>query len=188
MKKEHAANISRRAFVCSLPPIVVGGLSTPCVYARNGKQEKPGFWAEFTAEERQQVDSSVMAQDITNFAGHGYGCAECSLVVGLRYLGEPEERLSAAAVFSGGLGKGDLCGYFSGSMMAIGIAARKLYKDREEMHAFARQQASAFWEWWESRGPVHCRDLRKRYEGTEEFVRMGQRVVVKLEELIADAR
>ena len=34
-----------------------------------------------------------------------------------------EERLSAAGVFSGGFGQGDLCGYLTGSMMTIGSDA-----------------------------------------------------------------
>jgi hypothetical protein len=128
-----------------------------------------------------------MAQDITNFVGHGYGCAECALIVGLRYLGEPEEKLASAAVFSGGFGKGDLCGFFTGSMMAIGIAARKLHADRSAMRAFANPRRDAFWDWWQSRGPLHCSDLRKLYDGQDQFVRMGQRAVAKLEELIAPA-
>jgi hypothetical protein len=155
---------------------------------RFAAQARPGFWAPFTPEEQAAVDASVMAQDILNYVGHGYGCAECAYLVGLRYLGEPEERLSAAGVFSGGFGQGDLCGFLTGSMMTIGVAARKLHKDRQAMRDFSRPLARKYWEWWESRGPVHCGELREIYAGSEEFVRMGQRAVLKLEQLVEPAR
>ncbi len=151
-------------------------------------QEKPGFWGPYTPEEQKAIDASVMAQDVLNYVGHGYGCAECSYMVGLRYMGEPEERLSAAGVFSGGFSQGDLCGFLTGSMMAIGVAAGKLHKDRQAMREFSRPLAKEYWEWWESRGPLHCSGLRELYSGDEQFVRMGQRAVTKLEELIAPAR
>ena len=179
---------SRRSFVASLPPLLLGGLAVPCAAECLRGQEKPGFWAAYSREEQRAVGASVMAQDITNFIGHGFGCAECALGVGLNYLGEPREKLAAAAVFSGGFSQGDLCGFLTGSMMSIGIAAGKLHSDRGAMREWARPRSQAYWEWWVSRGPLHCSDLRQQYQGSEEFLRMGQRAVVKLEELIAPAR
>jgi hypothetical protein len=188
MKKDDACGLSRRRFIHTVSPLAVGCLGLPAFGKRLNAQDKPGFWAEFTSEEQRAIDSSVMAQDIKNYAGHGYGCAECSLMVGLRFLGEPEERLGAAGVFSGGFGKGDLCGFLTGSMMAIGIAARKLHEDRAAMREFSNPLRDEYWEWWQSRGPLHCRDLREMYDGSDEFLRFGQRAVAKLEELIAPAR
>lgn len=188
MKTKGVCGLSRRRFIHSISPLAVGCLGVPALTKRLNAQEKPGFWSEFSTEEQRVIDSSVMAQDMTNFAGHGYGCAECSLGVGLNYLGEPQERLGAAAVFSGGFGKGDLCGYFTGAMMAIGIAARKLHADRAAMREFAGPRRDEFWAWWESRGPFHCRELTELYSGGEEFLRFGQRAAAKLEELIAPAR
>lgn len=188
MTRDKTPNVTRRRFIHTLSPLAVGCLGVPCVGTSLTAQGKPGFWSEFTPDEQLAINSSMMAQDITNFVGHGYGCAECSLVVGLRYLGEPEDRIGAAGVFSGGFGKGDLCGFFSGAMMAIGIAASKLHEDRTAMRQFARSRANEYWDWWESRGPFHCRDLRELYDGSDQFLRMGQRAVAKLEELIAPAR
>jgi hypothetical protein len=156
--------------------------------ACRAKQPKPGFWTEYTPQEQAAIEASSMAQDVTNFIGHGYGCAECSYMVGLRYLGEPEERLGAALAFSGGFGKGDLCGFLSGGMMAIGVAARKLHEDRKAMRDFAKPRIQELWDWWTSRGPLHCADLRELYQGDEAFLRMGQRTAAKVEELIAPAR
>lgn len=188
MRTSRSCRLSRRRFINTVSPLAVGCLGIPTLGKRLLAQDKPGFWSEYSPTEQRVIDSSVMAQDITNFTGHGYGCAECALMVGLRYLGEPEERLGAAAVFSGGFGKGDLCGFFTGSMMAIGIAARKLHEDRSEMRAFANPLRDEYWDWWNSRGPLHCSDLREMYDGSDQFLRMGQRSVAKLEELIAPAR
>jgi hypothetical protein len=188
MEKNVASELTRRRFFHALSPIAVGCLGVPCLSKTVAAQDKAGFWSEFTSEERRTVDASVMAQDMTNFAGHGFGCAECALGVGLNYLSEPQERLGAAAVFSGGFGKGDLCGFFTGSMMAIGIAARKLHDDRTAMREFANPRRDEFYEWWQSRGPLHCSDLRELYSGGDQFLRMGQRAAAKLEELIAPAR
>ena len=194
MSKSEIHRCSRRQILASLPPLACCGLAAPLLargsfgHAGLLAQDKPGFWAPFTSEEQIAVDASVMAQDLLNYAGHGYGCAECAYMVGLRYLGEPEERLSAAGVFSGGFSQGDLCGFLTGSMMTIGVAARKLHEDRQAMRAFSRPLAKEYWEWWEAHGPLHCSGLRELYAGDEEFVRMGQRAVTKLEELIAPAR
>jgi hypothetical protein len=209
MSKSDIRQCSRRQILASIPPLACCGLAVPligkeafgrpedsvrgeptrtAVATAASVQEKPGFWAPFTLEEQKAVDASVMAQDVLNYAGHGYGCAECSYMVGLRYMGEPEERLSAAGVLSGGFSQGDLCGFLTGSMLAIGVAAGKLHKDRESMRAFSRPLAKEYWEWWESRGPLHCSDLRELYAGDEEFFRVGQRAVAKLEDLIAPAR
>lgn len=181
-------NRSRRSFVASLPPLLLGGLAVPCAAECLTGQEKPGFWAGYSPEEQRVIGASVMAQDLTNFIGNGYGCAECALGVGLNYLGEPREKLAAAAVFSGGFSQGDLCGFVTGSMMSIGIAAGKLHKDRQAMRDFARPRSQEYWRWWVSRGPLHCSELRQQYQGSEEFLRMGQRAVAKLEELIEPAR
>ena len=187
MKSDCTSCFTRRRFIHTLTPLAAGCLGVPLLSKGLFSQEKPGFWSEFTPEEQRSINSSVMAQDIRNYAGHGYGCAECALMVGLRYLGEPEYRLGAAGVFSGGFGKGDLCGFFTGSMMAIGIAARKLHEDRSAMREFSRPLRDEYWDWWTSRGPLHCSDLREMYDGSEQFLRMGQRAVAKLEELIAPA-
>jgi hypothetical protein len=195
MGKNDTIGLSRRRFVASLPPLMCGGLAAPSLaerlerVGRGTDRQGPGFWAPYSAAEQQAVSRSVMAQDITNYIGHGFGCAECSYMVGLRFLGEPEARLSAAACFSGGFGQGDLCGFLTGGMMAIGVAAGKLHPtDRRAMREYYRPRSQAYWEWWTSRGTLHCSELRELYNGSEEFLRMGQRAVVKVEELVATAR
>jgi hypothetical protein len=179
---------TRREFVGSLTPLLAAGLAFPSLSESFQEQDKPGFWSTFTPQEQRTIAASTMARDVQNYAGHGFGCAECCYVVALRYLGEPEARLDAATVFNGGLGQGDLCGMLTGSMLAIGVAAGKLHQDRTQLRRRARQMSNEYWDWWLSRGSVHCSELRRMYQGGEEFLRMAQRAVSKVEELIEAAR
>jgi hypothetical protein len=110
------------------------------------------------------------------------------LLVALRYLGLPEKHLDAAAVFGGGVGKRDLCGLLTGGLMAIGFAAGARYADRAEMHRVAREASNAYWEWWLTRGDLHCMGSNTTHETTEEFVRMTQRTAVRLEQILRRMR
>ncbi len=180
--------VSRRGFVRSVCPLVVGGLSIPRAAGTSVQQGQPGFWSEFSASEQQSIGTSEMAQDVANYLNQGLGCAEICLATACEYLGEPQGWVNAATVFSGGFGKGDLCGLLTGGLMAIGIAAGRLHEDRAAMKQFARPLKDEYWSWWTARGPLHCSELRTRYDGNDEFIRMTQRAVAKIEELIRPAR
>jgi len=56
------------------------------------------------------------------------------------------------------------------------------------MKEFARPLKDEYWSWWTARGPLRCSELRTRYEGSVEFMRMTQRAVAKVEDLIRAAR
>jgi hypothetical protein len=128
-----------------------------------------------------------MAREIAGLQGRGLSCAEMSLLAALRFLGLPEAHLGAAGVFGGGVGKGDLCGFLTGSLMAFGLAASARYAtDRAEMRRVARAMSNEYWDWWLSRGDLHCAILRPTYEGSEEFLRMAQRTALKAEEVLRD--
>ncbi len=188
MGKSEESRLSRRGFVGSICPLIVGGLAFPRATLRAQHQGQVGFWSEYTPEEQATINRSVMAQDVPNYMGKGLGCAEICLAASCKFMGVQDEWLDAAAVFSGGMGKGDLCGLLTGGLMAIGIAAGRLHEARTELKQYARPLKDEYWDWWTSRGPLHCADLRTRYEGTEQFLRMTQRAAAKVEQLIEPAR
>jgi hypothetical protein len=188
MSKQDAAAFSRRKFVAAVCPVIAGGLALPHGALRAQQQDLPGFWSEFTPEERATIAQSTMAQDVPSYMGQGLGCAEICLASSCKYMGVSDEWVDAAAVFSGGFGKGDLCGLLTGGLMAMGIAAGKLHEGRAELKQFARPLKDDYWDWWTARGPVHCAELRQRYDGSEEFIRMTQRAAAKVEKLIEPAR
>jgi len=188
MSKQDVAAFSRRKFVGTICPMIAGGLAFPHTALRAQHQDLPGFWNEFTPEEQAAIENSTMAQDVPNYMGKGLGCAEICLAASCKYMGVSDEWVDAAAVFSGGFGKGDLCGLLTGGLIAMGIAAGKLNEGRAELKQFARPLKDEYWDWWALRGSVHCAELRTRYDGSEEFTRMTQRAAAKVEQLIKPAR
>jgi hypothetical protein len=179
--------VSRRSFVAALPLTV---LATPSALAGETgipwqQVRGPGFIDPFTPEEASAVAASSMAQEIATLVGQGYPCSEMILLAALRRFELPEDHLPAAAVFGGGVGKRDLCGLLTGGLMAIGFAAADRTPDRTAMHQAGRQASNAYWEWWLSRGDLHCMGPGTAHETGEEFVRMCQRAAVKLEDVIA---
>jgi hypothetical protein len=146
---------------------------------------RPGLSAPFTPEEAERITASAMAREIAALQGRGLSCAEMSLLAALRFLGLPESHLGAAGVFGGGVGKGDLCGFLTGNLMAFGLAASTMHPtDRAEMRRVARALSNEYWDWWLSRGDIHCAILRPTYEGSEEFLRLAQRTALKAEEVL----
>jgi len=144
------------------------------------------LWEPFTSEEEAVIEKSSMAQDMAALMGKGYSCAELSLLTSLHYVKRPEEHVHAAAGFGGGLGHGDLCGLLMGGIMGIGFAAGKKFEDSKERWAFVKKIRNVYWDWWTAHVPLHCKDLRPLYHGREAYLRMCQRVAVKLESLISE--
>ncbi|MGD8538542.1 MAG: hypothetical protein PVI66_07475, partial [Candidatus Aminicenantes bacterium] len=109
MKNNGQLEIPRRAFMSSIPGILIGSglLSTP-VYPRWDNQANLQLKEELTSEELKRVEQSSMAKDISNYFGEGYSCAESLLMVSLRYLKKPEELVWVAAGFGGGMYHKDL--------------------------------------------------------------------------------
>ncbi len=199
-----ASSLSRRRFVGALPltvlatPAVLGG-SVPTLgeEAHDLKRDPPrigpgrdqqvprlGFSQPFSREEAAAAEASPMAGIIAGLNGQGYPCSEMMLLAALRRFDLPEEHLNAAAVFGGGVGKRDLCGFLTGGLMAIGISAGTRYTDRQQLHTVGRKASNAYWEWWLTRGDLHCMGPLTTHETPEEFVRMAQRAAVKLEEVM----
>ena len=188
MEKKKIHPPTRRHFLSTLPCLMLANtLTTDKKYFYLQEKRSRKLCQPFTAEEKELMQKSVLARDIENYAGKGYSCAESMLIVSLRFLEKPEECVHAAAAYGGGLGKGDLCGLLTGCMMVIGFAGGQMHQNRLQMKKTVRDLSNEFWAWWESWAPIHCRDLRKDYEGREEYLRMCKRVAVKLEELIKPA-
>lgn len=188
MEKKNTQTIPRRHFLSTFPCLVLSKtLTADQAHSLTQEKRTRKFGQPFTSEETELIEKSVLAKDIENYAGKGYSCAESMFIVSLRFLEKPEECVHAAAAYGGGLGKGDLCGLLTGGMMGIGIAGGKMHENRLQMKKTVRDLSNEFWAWWESWAPIHCRDLRKEYEGKEEYLRMCKRVSVKMEELIKPA-
>ncbi|MFH1766449.1 MAG: C-GCAxxG-C-C family protein [Gemmatimonadota bacterium] len=189
-------DISRRRFVSALPLTVLAAPSALSACGAEGKSgeepqpilqsQGPGFIGPFSEAETAAVAASPLAQEIAGLNGNGYPCSEMILLAALRRFGLPENHLDAAAVFGGGVGKGDLCGLLTGGLMAVGFAAGEKHADRAEVHRVGREASNAYWDWWLTRGDLHCMGYGTAHETSEEFVRMCQRAAVKLEAVMTE--
>ena len=62
MSKQETAGFSRRKFVSTICPMIVGGIALPREVL-HAQSQQPGFWTAYTAEELETIESSFMAQD-----------------------------------------------------------------------------------------------------------------------------
>ncbi len=196
--------LSRRSFVHLLPLAALSAPSSLAAFTgsssltalmdssgevlvgpRRQEVDRHGFAGPFSEEEEAAVAASPMAQAIARLGGKGYSCSEMMLAAALEVLELPEEYLDAAAVFGGGIARGDLCGFLTGGLMAIGFAAAQQSQDRTVIHRNSRKASNAYWDWWISVGDVHCPGPLESHPNDEMFRRMAQRTAVKLEEAIA---
>lgn len=150
------------------------------------RKKRTGLWHPLTEEEIQAMDGSVMADDVLNFAGKGYNCAETALIVCLRHVNQPESRVHAASCFGGGMGYGAACGLLTGGLMGIGFAGGLIGDDRKAMKAWAAEKCAEYRTWFSSLAPTECRDLKRHYSGREEYLNMARRVAWKLETLLQE--
>jgi len=181
MSSNHLKQFTRRSFLGCFTGLAAaiglkGAIDSPL-----NKPPQKSLYDPLTPEEEKVVNSSQMVKEILNMKG--YSCAESILLAALRYLKKPEEYLHSAASFGGGMTQSDLCGYLTGGIMALGNAAGAHHKDRKIMKAQAGKMTKEYWKWWESWAPLHCYQLRPKYDKGGS-INMKKRVAAKIEELI----
>jgi len=185
MKKSDALFLPRRKFVASIPFLMFGsrllsepGFVLPSLRATQELKE------ELTPRELKLVENSVLAQDLKNYFHNGYSCAESIWMVSLKFLKKSKKLVWIASGFGGGMQHGDLCGFLTGGIMAIGLSSGKLKVERETAKAMGDQKVKEYWQWWNSTAPLHCSEIRTENRTWRVCLRLGQLASVKLEELI----
>jgi len=182
---EQLIQYNRRKFIQSISSLFIGThLIAASGYPQNNN--KQNLWDEFTEEENQLIQSSSMATDILNYPKQGFNCAGSIIASALTYLGKSDEISHVTASFGGGIGRADLCGLLTGAHMAIGVASGLMHKDVKQRQKYAREISNKFWDWWEALAPIHCKELRPKYDQAG-YSRMIQRVALKVAELIKPA-
>jgi C_GCAxxG_C_C family probable redox protein len=183
MSSNHLKQFTRRSFLgCFTGLAAVMGLKGAIDSPLNKPPQK-SLYDPLTPEEEKVVNSSEMVKEILNMKG--YSCAESILLAALKYLKKPEEFVYSAAAFGGGMGHNDLCGFLTGGLMALGNAAGAHHKDRKKMKAQAGKMTKEYWKWWESLAPLHCYQLKPKYD-EDGFINMKKRIAAKIEELIKE--
>ncbi|MBN2029519.1 C_GCAxxG_C_C family protein [bacterium] len=183
---ENTMQCNRRKFIQSFSGLFMGVHLLSASRFPIDDQNTLHLWDAFTDEEKKSIASSSMAVDILNYPGQGFSCARTIIYCALHFLGKSDEIGHAASSFGGGLGRSDLCGLLTGGHMAIGVAAGMIHEGVTQRQRYAREVSNQFWDWWEPLAPIHCRELKPKYD-QEGYSRMIQRVALKVEELIKPA-
>lgn len=185
MKKPEAFLMPRREFLASVPFLMFGSrLLTEPESAPQSSRAPQELKEELTPTELKLVENSVLAQDLKNYFHNGYSCAESILMVSLKSLKKSKKLVWIASGFGGGVQHGDLCGFLTGGVMAIGLSSGKLNLGREAAKAICDQKVEEYWQWWASTAPLHCSEIRTENRTWRVCLCLGQLASVKLEELI----
>ena len=159
-------------------------LGSPGIFPMN--EQKQDMKEDITPQEMKKIKQSSIAGHVKGFFNDSteYSCAESLLLSFLRYQKKPEGLVWAAAGFGGGLGQRDLCGFLTGGAMSIGLAAEDLNLEREDAKIWCKNKVKAYWEWWQTEAPLHCKDVLKLAAGRNVCSRLGLLAAVELEELL----
>ena len=139
---------------------------------------------ELSPEELKWVNQSLMSKNLKNYFGEGYSCAESLLMVSLEYLGRSKEILWTAAGFGGGMLHGDLCGFLTGGVMAIGVWGGTLSLQRNEAKERVAHNVEEFWKWWKSIAPFRCKEIQSQGSNPQRCFRLGRLAAAKIHDLI----
>jgi C_GCAxxG_C_C family probable redox protein len=174
----------RRRFLTQSSFLAIGaGFSLDSLIAQTSQKQHLPLLRELTPSEKEVVNGSSMAKGLVSCFSR-YSCAESSLLVALRFLDKPEELVWAAGGFGGGIGHGDLCGFLTGGMMAIGFHAGSLSVERKEAKKLCRKLVKSYWQAWTSMAPLHCSEILERREGDGACTRLGRLASAKLQRLL----
>jgi hypothetical protein len=135
-------------------------------------------------DEQKWVEESALAKDLRNYFGTGYSCAESMLAASLRKLGKPEEWVWAAAGFGGGMYNRDLCGFLTGGIMALGVAAGMLEMPRREAKQNCGRLVKDYWDWWKEQAPLRCSKIRTEAATSAVCTNLGLLSAAKIEEYL----
>ena len=189
MRRSDCFHLRMREFISLVPGVVLGSrFLERSSFSLNLDQAPQELREELTAEELKLVEKSVMAQDLENYFGKEYSCAESILLVSLKHLGKPEDLVWAACGFGGGMYQRDLCGFLTGGIMAVGFSAGTLEKDRKESKEVCGRFVKQYWTWWISQAPIHCSEIRKPAASSRVCRRLGLLATAKVEELITSLK
>ena len=189
MNKRNDSKVTRRAFMVSTSSLLASYhlLGSPGIFSMT--EQEQDMKAEVTPEEMKKINQSSLAGHVKDFFSgpKDYSCAESMLLAFLRFQKKPEDLVWTAAGFGGGLGQRDLCGFLTGGVMSIGLAAGDLNLARKDAKIWCKNKVKAYWEWWQIEAPLHCTDILKLAAGRNVCTRLGMVAAVELEELLKTA-
>jgi C_GCAxxG_C_C family probable redox protein len=102
-----------------------------------------------------------MADWTAQHLNQGYWSADSILLSALKYMKKPEEIVSAATGFGGGIGRKDLCGYVTGGVMAIGLFSGAAKGSDKAGRQKCQRLTKEYLDWWAASNPMHCGEIKQ---------------------------
>lgn len=135
-------------------------------------------------QEKKEEEAGKLADEAdVNFNKRGFTCAESVFRAVITQYGESEKLVRLATPFSGGIGQGDLCGFLSGGVLALGMLFGRTTGEDHSRKEKCITMASEYYNWWKGNFPLHCSDIRK-FGGKELCTKVGRKASSYLEEII----
>jgi hypothetical protein len=183
-KADGGVNIHRRKFLLTSSFLVSAtAVLEPSSLLAQTTPKGPDLLEALTPQELARVKESIMSEDMRNFWGKGYNCAETGLMVSLRFMKKPENLVWAAAGFGGGMGHQDLCGFLTSGIMAIGLHTGDLEMEKRAAKTHCGRTVREYWRWWLETAPLHCSEIREGRRSFDVCHRIGRLAAAKLESL-----
>jgi hypothetical protein len=182
-------NLDRRDFMFSASGILAG----ICFRSQMSRlytpfDQKKKLADELNEKEAEIVKNSSMAENLMNYFGRGYSCAESILMVSLDFIDLPDKFIWAACGFGGGMGKKDLCGLLTGGFMGLGFAAGEFGENRNNSKSKCSAAVNEYWRWWQSQAPLKCENIRTPGTSSKVCVRLGKLAAAKAQSLIEEMK
>ncbi len=114
--------------------------------------------AEVYANERGGPDGSMAELTEQHLKG-GFWSADSILLSAAKYLRKPEDIVTVATGFGGGIQMKDLCGYLTGGVMAIGLSVGSSRGDDKTGRERCQRLTKEYTGWWADNFPLHCKDM-----------------------------
>ncbi len=102
-----------------------------------------------------------LAEGTAKALEEGFWSADSILLGAIKYLKKPEEIVSVATGFGGGIGRKDLCGYVTGGVMAIGLFAGSTKGGDMAGRQKCQRLTKEYVDWWAQANPLHCGEIKQ---------------------------
>jgi len=125
------------------------------------------------------AETAALADWTARHLEEGFWSADSLFLGAVKYLKKPEELVSIATGFGGGMGREDLCGYVTGGVMAIGLFAGPTKGADKEGRKKCQRLTKEYVDWWAKSYPLHCGEIKQPCD----YKTMGAKASAFLQEL-----
>jgi C_GCAxxG_C_C family probable redox protein len=104
-------------------------------------------------------EGASMVKWTSQHLNEGFWSADSLLLSAVKYLKKPEEIVSVATGFGGGMGQKDLCGFVTGGVMSIGLFSGAAKGGDRAGRQKCQKLTKEYLAWWTKAYPLHCGEI-----------------------------